>query len=113
MAEIVDLMKEKNISEVVMHCSFPFEISVGDEIDNSKITSKKDLVKRLEVVLVNEWIINSFSGDVSVDSVNKQMFFTTKEYNESGELESESSLVLDFLQQDDGGVKLVRMFTAG
>jgi hypothetical protein len=41
------------------------------------------------------------------------MFFTTKEYNESGELESESSLVLDFLQQDDGGVKLVRMFTAG
>jgi hypothetical protein len=113
MAEIADLLKEKNISEVVLHSSFPFEISVGDEMDNSKITSKKDLAKRLEVVLVNAWIMNSFSGDVSVDTVNKQMFFTTREYNESGELESESSLVLDFLQQDDGGVKLVRMFTAG
>lgn len=113
MAEIVDLLRKKNIPEVVLHCNFPFEISVGDEMDNSKITNKKDLARRLEVVLANEWLVHSFSGDISVDSVNNQMFFTTREYNEKGELESESSLVLDFIQQGNGDFKLVRMFTAG
>lgn len=81
MAEIVDLLRKKNIPEVVLHCNFPFEISVGDEMDNSKITNKKDLARRLEVVLANEWLVHSFSGDISVDSVNNQMFFTTREYN--------------------------------
>ena len=113
MAEIVDLLKRKNIPEVVLHCSLPFEISIGDEMDNSKITNIRDLARRLEAVLENEWLVHSFSGDISVDSVNNQMFFTTREYNEKDELESESSLVLDFLQEDNGGFKLVWMFTAG
>lgn len=113
MEEIVELLKKKNISEVVLHCSFPIEINVGDEMDNSKITNKKDLARRLEAVLANEWLVHSFSGDISVDSVNNQMFFTTREYNEKGELESESSLVLDFIQQGNGDFKMVRVFTAG
>lgn len=113
MAEIVDLLKKKNIPEVVLHCSLPIEISIGDEMDNSKITNINDLSRRLKAVLANEWLVHSFSGDILVDSVNSQMFFTTREYNEKGELESESSLVLDFLHEDNGDFKLVRMFTAG
>jgi len=91
--KVLEAFKKKNVEYIINNCYFPFRLEAGSTEDDSKISSKILLEKKLRKL---------FREGVE-----------SKSFNKEGELESESTISFYFKKMKNGDILLYSIILAG
>lgn len=109
---IIEAFKKKDLSYIVNHASYPFDLMAGSEQDQNKIKTKAVLSKKLEKLFKENFFDEMISGRIIENSANKIVIQSIQK-NENGELEAESSIALYFIKTTKGAFLINKIVVAG
>ncbi|KAA2243176.1 hypothetical protein F0L74_11720 [Chitinophaga agrisoli] len=111
--QIIDLFKSKNADAILDHCGFPFLLRTAEGGDTAGIADGRILKTRLNDFLTKDDVKEFFAGRKRVDVHEHTISYEVRDYNQDGELESESDLVFYFRKNGHGKIELYQIVLAG
>ncbi|MFB6454345.1 hypothetical protein ACE38W_03655 [Chitinophaga sp. Hz27] len=94
---IINLLRQKQVTQLMQYCDLPFCLNVGSKDDNRAITDKAVLKKALET-LVNRHYFDDFFKKGKSSTNNESVSYLLATYNGKEQTFISTSIVFQFKQ---------------